>query len=171
MPSKTICCGEKAVVVSLYVEGPRKGSSETDKHHHYHRIRKRPTHHKLDGGPNRRANLLLYSQHLRETATVQSATPSPPHPASNDPQPISKIIPAGSKHKNSRTPTCLGDLRALIPRFIRSLAGLSSKKEKKKEHSRSTPNKMNTVIKSLDVKKKLGFVTKLLKTLRKRRFS
>ncbi|KAJ8633822.1 hypothetical protein MRB53_027158 [Persea americana] len=175
MATKAVCCGEESVVVSVYVERPRRRVSASDPssrrggHHHHHH------HHKVGGGYNRRADLLLYSQQLREAAQSRSAGPTPdqhPQLATNHPQHTTKIITVVRKRKNLRTPTCLGDWKkVLIPSFIKSWEGTQGKKErrKKQHHSGSAVVKMNAIFKRLDVQKKWVSITQLFSTLKKRR--
>ncbi|XP_077234316.1 uncharacterized protein LOC143876499 [Tasmannia lanceolata] len=182
MPTRAVCCGEKAVLVTVYVEKPRRQrhvSPNRHRHHHhhhhhrYHRLKQKETHSRGGGAYDRRADLLLYSQHLRETARSESVANTPVHPplsAPNNPQHITRAISVHRKRKYS--PTCLGDWKkVLLPSFIRSLGHFQRKKEKKKtkKQSGSVANKMNALVKSFDVKKKWGFVSKLFSTLGKGR--
>lgn len=83
------------MVVSVYVERPRRkvSSSNPDRrhggyHHHHHH------HHEVGAGYNRRADLLLYSQQLREVARSKSAGPAADQNsqlATNHPQLAAKV--------------------------------------------------------------------------------
>ncbi|KAL6008325.1 hypothetical protein ACLOJK_033834 [Asimina triloba] len=163
---QAICCGEKDVVVSVYVEKPRS-SFKPHSSSSYHDGQRH--HGRLDGGPNRRANLLRYCQNLRETVTAESAALIPSRRSSSSdastttkmktmatdirlssdlssvarplPPPAkehaTKIISAGAPRRHSKTPACFGDLGELIPRFMKSLMGLGRRKEKKKKKQKT----------------------------------
>ncbi|KAL4587968.1 hypothetical protein LXL04_000845 [Taraxacum kok-saghyz] len=76
MENHGTCYREKHVHVAVYVEKPikRRPSKNNNKNHH-HRIRQQ----KIIGNYNRRAELLRYSHHLRESAksTKTSSSPDP----------------------------------------------------------------------------------------------
>ncbi|KAI5602143.1 hypothetical protein POPTR_001G151150v4 [Populus trichocarpa] len=82
-----------------------------------------------------------------------------------------EIVAAPSKPRFSRStsPTCLGNWKILIPNICRSLTSIQAKQKKKKKHSGSTSNAMITVMKSLEVQKKKGFILKLLSKLQRHR--
>ncbi|CAK7356264.1 unnamed protein product [Dovyalis caffra] len=89
---------EKAVLVHVYVERPRKrrssSSSSSNSHHHHHHhhyvhhiIKQELTPHKNGDsgkGYSRRAELLHYSQRLRESARSATSSPLVPKPVSSN---------------------------------------------------------------------------------------
>ncbi|CAK9173314.1 unnamed protein product [Ilex paraguariensis] len=172
------CCREKAVLVAVYVERPRKRrllANQQHHHHHHHHLylhqAKRGAH---GGGSNRKADLLNYSRHLRESARSGQSSPSLPNPkpVSHNHQPLmTQMIAVPSKPKNARVPACLGNWKIIIPSFLRSLTTSHPRKEKKKrkKNSGSTATRMKAVMKSFQVKEKKGFVSKLFASLRKHR--
>lgn len=87
-----MCCGEKAVLVSVYVERPRRElrTNPSRKRHQHHVRGKVINGGRVGGGYDRRAHLLHYSQQLREAARIQSpaSTPSNQSPldSPNNPQ-------------------------------------------------------------------------------------
>ncbi|MFS7924306.1 hypothetical protein Hanom_Chr03g00271051 [Helianthus anomalus] len=75
---------EKAVLVAVYKENPSKRrlttrNSDNIKHHHHHHHHHLHIHQSKDNKGNRRAELLSYSQRLRESSKVKASTP--PHHA------------------------------------------------------------------------------------------
>ncbi|KAJ8622391.1 hypothetical protein MRB53_030920 [Persea americana] len=176
MPSKGVCCGEKAVLVSVYVERPRRElKTNPSRKRHQHHVRGRViTGGKVGGGYDRRAHLLHYSQQLREAARVQSPSSTPsnqsPLDSPNNPQHVT-IVPQGQinlvqrKRRSSRTPpSCMGDCKALLPKFLRPSVGI----EKKEKSGRSTMTKIVATMKNLKVKKKWGYLVKFFSVPRKR---
>ncbi|XWS49175.1 hypothetical protein CRYUN_Cryun13aG0141300 [Craigia yunnanensis] len=167
MPTKrATCCKDKAVLITVYVEKPRMRASSNHQNHHHHQhylhhtIKKELIQHKhggADRGYNRRAELLHYSQRLRESARSSSSTPLQSKPvSSNDQQPSNKIITVQRKPKYSKTPACFDNWGILIPGFLRSLTNLQAKKTGKKNNGGSTSsnnNKMKVVMKSLQMQR------------------
>lgn len=96
-------CKEKVVLVSVYVERPRKRRvSSNNRHHHHHQyvhhsIKQEVTlnkHGDVAGkGYNRRAELLLYSQRLRQSGPSPESSPSEPNPISSDKQQSTTNVP------------------------------------------------------------------------------
>ncbi|PSS11583.1 Protein lingerer like [Actinidia chinensis var. chinensis] len=171
MPTKmATCCKDKAVFVAVYVETPRKRRFSSNNHyHHLHQ----PKH---GGGVyNRRAQLLDYSRHLRESARSGPSNPLNPKPvSSSNQQPMKQITAVGSKPKRGKVPACLGNCKIAIPSFLRSLTTLQAKKQrktttKKSRESEFTATKMKSVMKKLRVQKKGAFLSKLLSALQKHR--
>ncbi|KAK0587351.1 hypothetical protein LWI29_021360 [Acer saccharum] len=124
--------------------------------------------------PPSRAELLRYSQSLRDSSAASTLLlPKPIHPHNNNQQQHTSNAVAVRRNRNyARTPDCLGNWRILIPNFLRSFTipkGKKEKKEKKKQKQRGpTTNKMKALINSFEIPKKLS-ITKMLSTLRKRR--
>ncbi|XP_057476405.1 uncharacterized protein LOC130764283 isoform X2 [Actinidia eriantha] len=169
MPTKMVTCSkDKAVLVAVYVETPRKRTFSSNHHHHIHLHQ--PKH--GGGGYNRRAQLLDYSRHLRESARSGS---SPKPVSSSNQQPMKQITAVGSKPKNGKVPACLGNCKIAIPSFLRSLTTLQAKKQtkttmkKKTCESESAATKMKSVMKRLQVQKKGGILSKLHAALQKHR--
>ncbi|XP_039166931.1 SKI/DACH domain-containing protein 1-like [Eucalyptus grandis] len=194
MPTKMAsCCKEKAVLISVYVEKPqRRKISLPDPshrpHHHRHHYRHHHLHlHHPNGerqiqshstfsgkGYNRRAELLHYSQHLRESAQpAAESTSLLPAPISTNNHRISdKTVTVQRKRKVEMAPFCLGNYKTSIKRFLQSLKSFQAKKDskKRKKNSRgSTGNKGQSVTKSLEVPKKWAFWANMLSALRKQR--
>ncbi|KAJ4712628.1 cyclin-T1-like [Melia azedarach] len=174
-------CREKGVLITMYEEKPRRRRVPPNQHQHHHHYLHHHHHHyhylhnaSASAGKeyNRRAELLRYSERLRETARSAPSTPLlQPKPAPpNNQQPATKTIEALRRQSSARTPNCLGNCKILIPCFIRPLTSPQGKRErKKKKQSSSTSNKVKAFIKSFQVQKKRGFIPKLLSTLRKHR--
>ncbi|EEF37972.1 uncharacterized protein LOC8283230 isoform X1 [Ricinus communis] len=181
-------CKKKVVVISVYVEKPtkRKVTSKSHRHHHHHHhchyynhqnIKQEVTANKYGDSINagkgfsRRAQLLLYSQRLRESADhrpVESShlDPIPKPISSNVMQPTENIAVVQRKPKYDNTPACLGKWKISKFKFCRSLTRVQIKNDKKTKHSGSTSN---AVMNNLKVQKKRGFISKFLAVLQKRR--
>ncbi|XP_022718384.1 uncharacterized protein LOC111276796 isoform X2 [Durio zibethinus] len=183
MPTKmATCC--KAVLVTVYVEKPRMRAFSKQSHHHrhhylHHTIQKEIIQHKHGGaagkGYNRKAELLHYSQRLRESARSASSTPFQSNPvSSNDQQPSNQIISVQRKPKYSKTPTCFDNWGILIPSFLRCLTNHQAKKPgKKMKNGGSTSSnnkKMKAVMKGLQMQKNWRLIfSKPTSMLRKHR--
>ncbi|GLT91141.1 hypothetical protein SLE2022_090440 [Rubroshorea leprosula] len=131
MPTKmaTYCC-EKAVLVTVYVEKPRRRILH---HHLHHTIRKEVIQQErgvTGEGCNRRAELLHYCQRLRLSAPQlppPASTSSQSKPdSSTHQQPSNKNATVQRTTKHSRTPAWLRKWIILIPSFLRSLTSPSS---------------------------------------------
>ncbi|KAK4557706.1 hypothetical protein RGQ29_007462 [Quercus rubra] len=140
------CRKEKAVLVTVYVERPRKKASTNHHHHHHHHhylhhTTKREVtqvNHGASGpgkGYDRRAQLLQYSKRLRESSRSATITPLP-------------LEPTSSSNHNQQPSTQLG-------------------KREKKKHRGSKSNTLKDVMKDLEGQKKQGFISKLSSTLQK----
>ncbi|KAK6262813.1 hypothetical protein QUC31_008629 [Theobroma cacao] len=173
-------CQDMAVLVTVYAEKPRRSVSSNHQHnrqHHYlhHTIKQELIKHGGAGkGYNRRAELLHYSQRLRESARSAASTALQSKPvSSNDQQASNKIVAVQRKPKCSRTPACFDNWGILIPRFLRSLTTLQAKKTgKKKQHCRSTAKNssmMRAAMKSLQMQKTWRFFSKPISMLHKHR--
>ncbi|KAL7150016.1 hypothetical protein ABFS83_05G079900 [Erythranthe nasuta] len=157
-------CGEKGVLVAVYVEKPKRRLPLLSLHEKdgiRRRIRK--------GYNNRRAELLDYARHLRSAASNTSPSTSPIL------LPLLDEIPVTDKKpKHSRTPNCLDKWKFLIPSFVRSMRVLKTTKEKEKKRvitkveSAATTKIMKALVRKLQVMKKPTLVSQLLKKLRKR---
>ncbi|XP_021284039.1 uncharacterized protein LOC110416346 [Herrania umbratica] len=181
MPTKMATrCKDMAVLVTVYVEKPRRRVSSNNQHHrqrHYlhHTIKQEQIKHGGTGKVyNRRAELLHYSQRLRESARSAASTPSQSKPVStNDQQASNKIVAVQSKPKYSKTPACFDNWGILIPSFLRSLTTLRAKKTgKKKQHVGSTSSNssmMKAAMTSLQMQKKWRFFSKPISMLHKHR--
>ncbi|KAJ6714920.1 hypothetical protein OIU85_026427 [Salix viminalis] len=114
-----LCRGE-AVIVSVYAERPGKrrvssSSSNSHRHrrhhhhHHVHHVIKQEVNLNKNGdsgkGYSRRAELLHYSQRLRESALSATSAPLVPKPVSSNHhhQPTTNIVAAPSKPRFSRS--------------------------------------------------------------------
>ncbi|GMY29899.1 Protein lingerer like [Fagus crenata] len=136
------CCKEKAVLVTVYVERPKKRKVSTNHHHHYlHRTTKQEVTQfspcASGKGYDRRAQLLQYSQHLRESSRSATITPLPLKSSSSiNKQPTTQITAVQRKQKDDRAPACLGSWKISIQNFFRSLTSIQAKKERKKKKHR-----------------------------------
>lgn len=137
MPTKTFqatCCTDKRVLVTVYVEKPRRSVSN-----HHRTIKKDVLIQHKHGGAgksySRRAELLQYSQRLRESARVRvrSSPPLQTNPvSSNHHQPSNKIMAVKRKPKYSETPGCFGKWGIMLPSFLRSTPTSSNNKKMKR---------------------------------------
>ncbi|EXC26784.1 hypothetical protein L484_023401 [Morus notabilis] len=163
----------KVVIVTRHVERPRRIVATHHHHHHHNHVHytvKREVIHYRRGADgkrfiNRRAELLQYSQHLRESARPPALAPSLPLPNSsnNNQPPETKVVNVRRNSKNStRTPTCLGN-------FFKLLSLQARKDRNKKTKSLTTGSRIKALTKSLQVQKRHGFLSKLFLTSRKKR--
>ncbi|KAJ0104681.1 hypothetical protein Patl1_18358 [Pistacia atlantica] len=180
-------CREKAVLITVYVEKPRRRRVLSNQHHHHHHhhylhhINNREVIRGSGKGYNRKAELLRYSQSLRESVRPAASSSSSssttlllPKPTSpKNQQPTTKTVAVlHRKPSYSRTPTCLGNWKLLVPSFIWSLTSPKARKARKKQkHGGSTTtNKMKALMKSLEIQKKKRFIIpKLFSAFRKHR--
>ncbi|KAG4933239.1 hypothetical protein JHK87_047241 [Glycine soja] len=133
-------CNDKAVLVRVYVEKPRKKSSSSIQHQHLHYHIRHTIRQEVvlgsgsKGSYARRAGLLMYSHLLRESAKGALSTPSfSKLVANNNLQPPTQITPSNKKKPVYREkPTCFGSLKLLIPRFLRSWSKAKNKEKNKK---------------------------------------
>ncbi|KAL4565739.1 hypothetical protein LXL04_029842 [Taraxacum kok-saghyz] len=124
MPTNMMtCCKEKAVLVAVYEEKPRKRRLKTSKnkntkqehhHHHHHHHHHLHLHQSKNGeGSNRKSELLSYSQHLRQSSKSRSST-SPDHhkplvaSTTDDKPTMAPALPVQKKQKVKKKPSCLG---------------------------------------------------------------
>ncbi|KAM3686872.1 hypothetical protein ACJW30_10G034700 [Castanea mollissima] len=136
-------CKEKAVLVTVYVERPRKKKVSTNHHQHHHHNHYL---HQKRGNPSQpwRAQLLQYSKHLRESSQSVTTTPLPLRPtSSSNQQPSTQIAAFQRKRKQDRAPACLGIWKILLPNFFRYLICSKARKERKKKKHRGS--KSNTL--------------------------
>ncbi|KAK8510827.1 hypothetical protein V6N13_097607 [Hibiscus sabdariffa] len=173
MPTKQATCRErKTVLVTVYVEKPRR------KHQHYlhHTIIKQELiQQKLGGagkGYNRRAQLLHYSQRLRESArsstfkALQSKSDSDQQKPSNKDICNPRVVGVQGKATYSRRAGCFDKWRIVVPRFMRCLTNFQAKK-KEDAASKTSNNMMKAAMKSLQVHKKWSFFSKPIPLLQK----
>ncbi|KAK7262183.1 hypothetical protein RJT34_29745 [Clitoria ternatea] len=127
---------DKAVVVRVYVEKPRKKRSSSNhihhhhQHHHHHHlhhyhihqgVREGVVHGSASKGYDRRAGLLKYSHLLRESARGTISTQVP------------LIAPSNNKKPDVGKSACFGNWKLLIPSFLRSRSKAPKKEKKKKQ--------------------------------------
>ncbi|KAI3689777.1 hypothetical protein L2E82_47744 [Cichorium intybus] len=178
------CCKEKAVLVAVYEEKPRNGRLKTSKnkdikhehHHHHHHHHHLHVHRSKNGdGKNRRAELLSYSQHLRESSKSRSST-SPHHhkplvaSTTNSEQTVAPVLPVQKKEMVKKKPSCL-DLDNLLKRFAISHAKRRVK-SKKKKNNKTSSKKANEIMKTFNSRTQKGasrFFSKLMATIQKYR--
>ncbi|KAL7111364.1 hypothetical protein ACP275_05G082200 [Erythranthe tilingii] len=161
-------CGEKGVLVAVYVERPKMPLALYEKDGIRRRRRRKGYNN------NRRAELLDYARHLRSSASKTSPSTSPVLlPLST---PLDHEIPvADKKPKRSSTPNCLDKWKFLIPSFVRSTRVLKTTKEKEKKRvinkveSAGTTKIMKALVRKIQVMKKPTLMSQLLKKLQKRR--
>ncbi|XP_050377944.1 uncharacterized protein LOC126795157 [Argentina anserina] len=185
MPTKRVpYWKDKPVLVSVYVEMPkRRPPPLTHHHHHYH------VHHTVereavsprgsaDGKgytTSRRAELLQYSQRLRQSARTAPASLSPSTPIlpdsnhTSNPQPHAQIVTFPTKPKNPKAPTCFGNCRS--PTIFGPLTSFHAKKERKtrKKRAYNASKKIKAAIKTLKVQKQQAFFCKLFPSSAKRK--
>ncbi|KAL8053556.1 hypothetical protein ABFS82_05G079600 [Erythranthe guttata] len=157
-------CGEKGVLVAVYVERPKRRLPLLSLHEKDGIRRK-------GYNNNRRAELLDYARHLRSSASTKTSPSTSPILL-----PLLDEIPvADEKPKRSSTPNCLDKCKFLIPSFVRSTRVLKTTKEKekkpviKKVESAATTKIMKALVRKLQVMKKPTLMSQLLKKLQKRR--
>lgn len=149
MPTKQVSYRkDKAVLVKVYVEKPKKKrlSSSIQQHHHHHHhyhIHHTVKQQGIDGsastssskGYDRKSGLLMYSRLLRNsTKGGASSIPLLPKDSANNniQTPIVQMNSLKKKPKNAGTPGCFGNWKLLIPSFLRPWSN-DPKKEKKKK--------------------------------------
>ncbi|KAK9927713.1 hypothetical protein M0R45_024884 [Rubus argutus] len=181
MPTKQVTCPQgKPVLVTVYVERPKRKASSNHPHQHHpyihHTIKREVIHYRHGAGGqgyiSRRAELLQYSQRLRLSARSAAPASKPFYPKPNhtqNPQPPAKIGAVRRKQKNSEAPSCFGNWK--IPSIFGIFTSFQAKKERKtrKKRSGATSNKIKSAMKSLKVQQKLGFFSKLFSASSKRK--
>ncbi|KAI4327193.1 hypothetical protein L6164_019683 [Bauhinia variegata] len=176
MPTQNVtCCKDKVVLVRVYVEKPRKKRESSNHHHHHHHyhfhqtFRREVVQGTAGKGYDRKAELLRYSQRLRQSARSAPSIPllSNKQIPNNNRQLI-KIVPSQRKPKTSEKPSCFGNWKLTIPSFLRSLT--STKSKKKRKRSGLSSSQTRNVIKKLEsqMKRKSASISKFLSTTRKR---
>ncbi|KAL4340826.1 hypothetical protein GQ457_08G025940 [Hibiscus cannabinus] len=173
MPTKQATCRErKTVLVTIYVEKPRR------KHQHYlhHTIIKQELiQQKLGGagkGYNRRAQLLHYSRRLRESARSSTfkALQSKSDSSTDQQKPSNKdicnprVVGVQGKATYSRRAGCFDKWRIVVPSFMRCLTNFQAKKtgnsRKEEAASKTSNNMIKAAMKSLQLHKKWSFFSK-----------
>ncbi|KAK8650253.1 hypothetical protein V6N13_139899 [Hibiscus sabdariffa] len=184
MPTKQATCRErKTVLVTVYVEKPRRRASSKHQHYLHHTIIKQELiQQKLGGagkGYNRRAQLLHYSRRLRESArsstfkALQSKSDfstDQQKPSNKDIFNPSRIEGVQRKATYSRTAGCFDKWRMVVPSFMRCLTNFHAKKSGKKKEdapSKTSNNMIKAAMKSLQVHKKWSFFSKPIPLLQK----
>ncbi|CAI9291393.1 unnamed protein product [Lactuca saligna] len=185
MPTKMMtCCKEKAVLVAVYEEKPRKRRLKTSKnkdtkqehhHHHHHHHHLHIHQSKNSVGNNRKAELLSYSQHLRESSKSRSST-SPHHhkplvdSTTDSKQTMAPVLPLQNKQKQKRKSSCVG-----LDNLLKCLAISHAKrrvKNNKKKSSKSSTKKANEIMKTFSKRTQKGgsrFLSKVVATIQKYR--
>ncbi|KAK9121044.1 hypothetical protein Syun_018661 [Stephania yunnanensis] len=182
---KIVSGGEKVVFVTVYVERQRTAkrrrilSSQDNNHNQpYHPITLTPVDGRQDSGDssrgyNRRAELLRYSQRLRESAQSSKSTPH-----YHKQEPSAKAVEVQRKHRKSRVLGFMCNWKVSIPSFPRSFGGLLSqgkkkrnKKNKQKNGTVSETTNLAVIKRSIQAKvqKNWGFISKLMYGAQKQR--
>ncbi|XP_060207453.1 uncharacterized protein LOC132635185 [Lycium barbarum] len=169
MPTRMVTyLRERTVYVAVLVEGPRKrrSSSTNNKYYrHQHHQHLHVRHVANGGGYNRKAQLLEYSRNLRASSRSQPSTPLVPKPVQRQ---NSQIVAVKNKPKHVTVPTCMGNWKFVMPRFLRSFTS-QNKKSKKKKNMASKTNKIKALVKSFQVQRKPGLFSKFFASLRNSR--
>ncbi|XAR70541.1 hypothetical protein NMG60_11027429, partial [Bertholletia excelsa] len=120
---------EKAVIVTLYMETPRrtKLSLKNNHHHRYHHL-DLPKSGGYGRGYNRKAELLEYSRCLRESAQSALSEPLNPRPTPSNNQQPKQTAAVHRKPKEARVTDCAGNMKIVFPNFIGCLATIQGKK-------------------------------------------
>ncbi|KAI5327951.1 hypothetical protein L3X38_027347 [Prunus dulcis] len=180
------CCEEKGVLVSVYVEKPKRRTFSSHHHHHHHHNNHHHIHHTIKrevvhyrrgadgrGYISRRAELLQYSQHLRQSARSAPAAstalnPRPNH--TNSQQSHAQIVAVRRKpNKISKATICFGNWK--IPDMFGFFTSSQAKKDRKTRTKRTgstTSNKIKAVIKSLKVQKQRGVFSKMFSSTKRK---
>ncbi|CAN4078080.1 unnamed protein product [Withania somnifera] len=161
MPTRTVTyLRERTVYVAVLVEGPRKRrSSSTNNRFHHHQHQHLHVRHVANGrGYNRKAQLLEHSRNFRALSRLQPLTPLVPEPVQRQ---NSQIVAVKNKPKHVTLPTCMGNCKFVMPRFLRSFM-LHNKKSKKKKNMASKTNKIKTM-----VQRKSGLFSNFFAALRR----
>ncbi|XP_062026271.1 uncharacterized protein LOC133742600 [Rosa rugosa] len=179
MPTKKVTCPKsKPVLLTVYVERPkRRPSSSTHPHQHHpyiqHTIKREVIHYRHGAGGqgyiSRRAELLQFSQRLRLSAR-STAPASKPYYQNHTKSPAAKIVAVRRKPKNSdQAPSCFGN--RIFPSIFGLCTNFQAKKERMttKKRSGTTSNKIKSAINSLKGQKKQGFFSKLFSASSKRK--
>ncbi|CAI9784451.1 unnamed protein product [Fraxinus pennsylvanica] len=128
------CCKERVVLVAVYVARPRRRLPSSNYHNQQHF----PQANCAAGGRryNMRAELLDYARDLRTSARPGGS--SPVHLSSQIIQPRAvQITPAQRKIRKTTVPTCLGNWKLLLPRFLTSIPASKTLKMKKKNKNKT----------------------------------
>ncbi|KAK9059176.1 hypothetical protein SSX86_021795 [Deinandra increscens subsp. villosa] len=186
------CCKEKVVLVAVYEEKPRKKRltkakgkvSDNIKHHHHHHHHHIHVHESKNNNKNkgnRRAELLSYSQHLRESSKTKASTP-PPHPPKSlvassptkDQETIKQVHDDQQKQKLKKQSGRL-NMNNMFKCFAISYAKRKAKKKtkkKKKKSNESSSHKANLIMKQFSARTQKGasrFFIKLKAFIQKHR--
>ncbi|GKD92857.1 hypothetical protein Tco_1372694 [Tanacetum coccineum] len=178
------CCKEKAVLVAVYEEKPRKRRTTRNNdnikhhhhhhHHHYHHLHVDES--KKREGNDRRAELLSYSKHLRESKKIEASTSTHRRPKSletstrKDQETLASVLYVENKQKLKKQPSCL-NMNKIFKCFAMSQAKRKAKKKKKKS-SESSAKKASAIMKTFNAKTQKGarrFFSKVMATIQKYR--
>ncbi|KAI3804390.1 hypothetical protein L1987_25889 [Smallanthus sonchifolius] len=174
------CCKEKVVLVAVYEEKPKKRrlttrKNDNIKHHHHHHLHVHPS---KNGEGNRRAELLSYSQRLREASKLKASTPDSHCPKSlvasitNNQETKTQVHDVQKEQKLKKKSRPL-DMKSILKCFAMSHAKRKVKKKKKKKKSMdSTSNKANVMMKRFNARTQKGarrFFSKLKAFIQKHR--
>ncbi|KAM6557348.1 hypothetical protein CsatB_004367 [Cannabis sativa] len=144
-----------AVIVTRYVEKPRRivANHHHHHHHHHHHVHhtiKRAVIHCGHGAKgkrfiNRRAELLQYSHRLRQSARLPALPTT--SSANKHKSPQTKAVNTQRKPKDGVASTCFGNCKLMIPNIFKLLSFQTKKASAKKK----TSNKIKEFMKSLEV--------------------
>ncbi|KAL2461166.1 Uncharacterized protein Adt_44586 [Abeliophyllum distichum] len=142
------CRRERAVLVAVYVERPRRRlpSSNYQQQQHFRQANR------AVGGRryNRRAELLEYARDLRTSARSEAS--SPVHLSSHTRQLRAvQITQAQRKPRRTIVPSCSGNWKLLLPSFLTSMTASKTSKMKKKNKNRNSVSTITKVVKRLQV--------------------
>ncbi|KAK4262530.1 hypothetical protein QN277_028079 [Acacia crassicarpa] len=170
MPTQQVICRKgKAVLVRVYVEKPRKMTVPSNHVHHHHHV----FHHNgyLRQGYDRKAELLRYSQFLRNSVRKEPSTTLLPSKQISDNvkgKPSTRVV--SSKRKQMHEGNlygCFGNWKLLIPSFLRSNAKSKHRKKKKEMQKGSSLSQIANVMKTSRVKRRQGFFPRMFSSTRK----
>nr|GFA35963.1 hypothetical protein [Tanacetum cinerariifolium] len=173
------CCKEKAVLVAVYEEKPRKRRTTRNKdnikhhhhHHHYHHLHVHES--KKSEGNDRRAELLSYSKHLRVSKKIEASTSTHRRPKSleastrKDQETLASVLHVENKQNLKKQPSCL-NMNKICKCFATSQA--KRKAKKKKKSSESLAKKASAIMKTFNAKTQKGanrFFSKVMATIQK----
>ncbi|XP_039028730.1 uncharacterized protein LOC120162692 [Hibiscus syriacus] len=170
MPTKQATrCERKTVFVTVCVEKPRRRAPYRYVHHTI--MKQQLIQQKLGGadkGYDRRAQLLLYSRRLRESARSSTfkALQSKPVSSTDHQKPSNKIVGVQRKVTHCRTPGCFDKWRVMVPCCLTNLQAKKSGKNRKDE-SKTSNTMIKAIMKSLQVQKKRRFFSKPIPLMQK----
>ncbi|XP_028762632.1 uncharacterized protein LOC114721023 [Neltuma alba] len=182
MPTQQVICRKgKAVLVRVYVEKPRKTTAPLNHHllhhHHYYHLHHHyhVAHHNghVRQGYDRRAELLRYSQFLRNSVRKEQSTTLLPSKQISDnvnEKPSTQVVPSKRKQMHEgNSYGCFGNWKLLIPGFLRSRTSAKPKNRKKKQEMQNglSLSQIANAMKISRVKTRKGFIRKMFSSTRK----